>query len=329
MMNAPKKFQSPSAADYAAIADVIRAETLAFQSEDFEAWKECWVQDGRTHDIGVSPTAGLSVVEGWSSISAQMQHVFRERMSCKVIDFDQTNLRVNVAEDTAWVVFDSWARNGHGVLEEKFETRFLERDEQKWKIVYASFVQKHVDSSGAVLVGLDQCGHLVRSSTEALKALEDHPVLTVSAGRVRAHRSEWDRELQVALSQAGRHHGFFETHKFAEDAGSPARYPVVLGQHDDGGVIFVQFSIRDCMTYLRLTTDDLLERRLGFAKTIFGLSTGQLRVAYQIALGKGLKTAAGDLGISVNTARTHLSRLYEKTGVRTQTALVRLLLSVG
>ena len=36
-----------------------------------------------------------------------------------------------------------------------------------------------------------------------------------------------------------------------------------------------------------------------------------------------------DKRISTNTARTHLSRIYDKTCVNSQPALVRLLLSVG
>jgi DNA-binding CsgD family transcriptional regulator len=35
------------------------------------------------------------------------------------------------------------------------------------------------------------------------------------------------------------------------------------------------------------------------------------------------------LGITANTARTHLDRIFDKTGVRTQPALVRALLSVA
>lgn len=65
------------------------------------------------------------------------------------------------------------------------------------------------------------------------------------------------------------------------------------------------------------------------AQAVYGLSDGQARLARQIADGKGAKEAAEALGISVNTARTHLSRLYDKTEAHAQTALVRLLLSVG
>lgn len=54
-----------------------------------------------------------------------------------------------------------------------------------------------------------------------------------------------------------------------------------------------------------------------------------MKLARHIAMGESVKGAAEKLGISVNTARTHMTRLYEKTGVRSQAALVRLLLSVG
>jgi DNA-binding CsgD family transcriptional regulator len=111
--------------------------------------------------------------------------------------------------------------------------------------------------------------------------------------------------------------------------GVPTRYPVILGPTDDGGVAVVHFTIRDNQTFVHLDPDDVIARRLVAAKAVFGLSPGQLRVAQKIASGQGLKTLAQDLGISVNTARTHLSRLYDKTGVSSQPALVRLLLSIG
>ena len=91
----------------------------------------------------------------------------------------------------------------------------------------------------------------------------------------------------------------------------------------------MQVSVRDGTTYLQFDSDGALDRRLSVAQAVFGLSDGQLRVARHIANGAGLKSTAEALGISVNTARTHLSRLYEKTGVSSQTALVKLLLSVG
>ena len=78
--------------DAAAVAAVIRADTLAFQNEDFEAWARCWTHDERARDVCISETAGLSVLKGWTAIAAHMKRVFAEDLSCKLIDFRQTNI---------------------------------------------------------------------------------------------------------------------------------------------------------------------------------------------------------------------------------------------
>jgi DNA-binding CsgD family transcriptional regulator len=45
-----------------------------------------------------------------------------------------------------------------------------------------------------------------------------------------------------------------------------------------------------------------------------------------LSQGKSVDAAASAMGISVNTARAYLKRIYGKTGVRRQPELVRLLL---
>lgn len=57
----------------------------------------------------------------------------------------------------------------------------------------------------------------------------------------------------------------------------------------------------------------------------FDLTPAQARLALVITQGKGLKAAARELGISVHTAHTQLAQLFDKTGVRRQSDLVRLL----
>jgi DNA-binding CsgD family transcriptional regulator len=61
-------------------------------------------------------------------------------------------------------------------------------------------------------------------------------------------------------------------------------------------------------------------------RTQFGLTRAETALAREIAKGDGRQAAAARLGISVGTARTHLMRVFEKTGVRRQAELVRLLL---
>ncbi len=319
----------PADDDRAAIAATIRAETLAFQNRDYDAWARCFVQDERTQDIYVTTTSGLSVQSGWAEVSTYMKHVLDNGLGCPKVPFGQDNMRISVTGDSAWVVFDSWAEAPGEGRTESFETRILQREHGQWKIVYASFMMQRDAPEGNGLVSVDSAGRLLWAGPGMLERLKDHPVLTLSAGRLRAHRRDWDRVLQEALQRAAQFHGHFELHRFAQETGGPFRYPAILGDTDDGGLAIVHVSVRDCVTYIQIDGDARIDRRLAVAQAVYGLSDGQLRIARHIADGDGLKSAAAALGISVNTARTHLARLYDKTGVNTQTALVRLLLSVG
>lgn len=59
----------------------------------------------------------------------------------------------------------------------------------------------------------------------------------------------------------------------------------------------------------------------------YGLTDAEARFAEEILKGDGKRAAAERCGISYSTARTHLSRIFDKTGVHRQAALVRLLKS--
>lgn len=58
----------------------------------------------------------------------------------------------------------------------------------------------------------------------------------------------------------------------------------------------------------------------------FGLTKAEADVALEILKGDGREAAAARLGISMTTVRTHLTHIFEKTGVRRQAELIRLLL---
>jgi DNA-binding CsgD family transcriptional regulator/PAS domain-containing protein len=59
----------------------------------------------------------------------------------------------------------------------------------------------------------------------------------------------------------------------------------------------------------------------------FGLTAAEASLAAEIVKGDGRQACAERLGISLATARTHLTHIFDKTGTRRQAALVRLLLS--
>lgn len=68
------------------------------------------------------------------------------------------------------------------------------------------------------------------------------------------------------------------------------------------------------------------DTRLAAFKIHYGLTPAEAKLAVEMLAGDGRAAAAARCGISVNTARTHLMRVFEKTGVSRQAELIRLLL---
>jgi len=56
-------------------------------------------------------------------------------------------------------------------------------------------------------------------------------------------------------------------------------------------------------------------------RRLYFLTQREAEVAIAVARGAGLRTAADALGIGVNTVRTHLQRVFEKTGTSRQAEL--------
>ncbi len=65
----------------------------------------------------------------------------------------------------------------------------------------------------------------------------------------------------------------------------------------------------------------------GHLMDLFGLTRSEAMLTLALLEGRGLDWAARHAGMSVNTARTHLKRVFEKTGTHRQAELVRLILS--
>ena len=312
-----------------AIWEVIEGETRAFQKGDLALWTDFWQQSSRARDIYFSTIAGSSVIEGIEAITANMRDVFEQGIHRSLVAFDQGDRTLTCTGDIAWATFTDRPTFDGGRRGVSKQVRILERMGPAWKIVLSCVIVDEQEEPGALRLALDGRGHVIQASEAARAALAGHPWLTISAGRLRAVRRDWDRRLQAALAEAGRLHGFFQTHRHAIDQGGPADLHIVLGQTDEGGVATIRLTVRDDRTYLHLDTEGQTLRRLHVAKVVYGLSDAQAGLARRIAEGQSLKEAAEDLGVSVNTLRTHLARLYDKTGVRTQPALVRLLLSLG
>jgi DNA-binding CsgD family transcriptional regulator len=63
--------------------------------------------------------------------------------------------------------------------------------------------------------------------------------------------------------------------------------------------------------------------------TVYGLSRAEVRLCQTLIQGQTLLEASMTLDISRNTAKTHLARVFDKTGVHSQAGLLRMLALSG
>lgn len=319
----------PKDTDKSAIMAVIARETDTFVVRDFQGWSDCWVQDSRTCEVCMSTSLGANVLEGWEQISAQMQKVMVDGLTCEILDFERHDIDITISGHLAHVVFYGRSTHQNGRIERTFETRVMERDAGQWRILHSSFMLMGHQAVDAEKLALDAKGNVLCAPKIALERIEHHPGLTISNNRIRAIRSEWDKTLREGLEAAAARHGYFQHYRYMSQSGRNFRLPIVLGETDEGGVAVCVLFVRDGMTFLETVQESDLEDRMNVAKAIYGLSEAQMILAQRIVGGEDLPSASEAMGITINTARTHLSRIYAKTGINSQTALVRTLLSVG
>ena len=216
---------------------------------------------------------------------------------------------------------------------ELLEHRVLERDDNRWKITHLIFVPVRNTTHDRAHIRVDASGRVAHISPAMKTALADSG-LTISAGRLRAVRPKWDGELQAALR---RMHGLTTFDELGTDFlegefldwARAREFPILLGEDERGGQRYCMVMVQDGQVFVALDSPARTDRRLRLANLVYGLSEAQLRLAREIVGGLALPAAAEKLGISPNTARTHLNRIFEKTGVSNQPALVRCLLTVG
>ncbi|MGY4306601.1 DNA-binding CsgD family transcriptional regulator [Bradyrhizobium sp. USDA 4369] len=110
-------------------------------------------------------------------------------------------------------------------------------------------------------------------------------------------------------------------------AGDPAALAISVGPSMSVGTPTI--ALEPCAVVIARRFSQ--ELPAGFAEAIaqlFELTPQEARVAAAIAAGQSLKQAADLIGIRVSTARTHLGRIFGKTGTSQQSQLVALLRSV-
>ena len=140
--------------DTNAIMQVIADESVAFWNKDFESWSHFWLHTPYIRMNGWWMRGGITIIEGWDALADRVSSTMaanpEPNPTAAHVRRDKINLRVE--GNMAWVTFDQYGQDT-GDLEMDMpglshETRFLEKHNDEWKIVYVGWllVSESVDA---------------------------------------------------------------------------------------------------------------------------------------------------------------------------------------
>lgn len=309
--------------DEAAILALMHANRIAMWTANFDAWRNCFVHEAYTTRWGWWRAGGVFVRRGWDELNARVGRDHPGRRDDFAFDTRIENVTIRIVGDAAWAVYDQlypgYEDDGHVGPGLVHELRIFERRDGEWKIALLGFLDGNGGRRGDPMMRLGPDGAVLWTSRAAEALLVDSDDLVVRAGRLRFRNAAIDTKFRATLAWAQKLDGGLMSHQGAvpivveAGEGLPVNVYWIVAS---GGMILLVFGV-----------GGLDARQLDMAATIYGLSPTQKRVAALVAEGLSLTQIAGRMAISATTARTHLNRIFDKTGVRTQAALVRMLLS--
>ncbi|MEQ8662428.1 MAG: helix-turn-helix transcriptional regulator, partial [Gammaproteobacteria bacterium] len=143
--------------------------------------------------------------------------------------------------------------------------------------------------------------------------------LTLTDGRLTAADASIHERLQQHVLEAGNS----ATGDYAEllELGSGTRDAAVIGLVTAGA----DATSFDDQPYAVVFLFDLGHRQTLSApvlRLVYGLTRSEAKLVQTLVGGCSLEDSAQELGISVNTARTHLKHIFHKTGARRQSELI-------
>jgi DNA-binding CsgD family transcriptional regulator len=314
--------------DKAAILAVIHAETDAYMRRDFEALAAHWVHSPHARRMYAYSSIGNVVDEGWDVIKLRMQQTMEQNPAAMDIATHVTWERMNivVSGDMAWASYDQIGTRANDKFEmagTQHELKIFQRVDGRWKIECIVLMQRAVDNETCPLIEIGPDRKVLWMNAEGHEQIDAHRGLMISGGRLRARSRAHDDGLRDAVAWG---YGQVRVH-IPPTAVERVSKVVILGEDDDAAPMFCWVVLEDGKVLVSYDDQHLLERRIGVAQSIYGLSAAQARLAQLIAQGHDLAQAAERLGVSVNTVRTHLQRMFDRTGARSQSALVGILLS--
>lgn len=308
-----------------AVLAVIEADNRAFWMRDAAALRENRHHAQDMQFWGYLQGGGLVLRRGWEDIGGRLlQHV--EQFPDPVPELAEapiSNLTLRVTAEMAWATFEreypflSHTR-GHAPSGLTYHLRILEKRDGRWLIVMSCILDERLGEEIAVRVA--EGGRIVWTSALAAAQLREDEHFVVRHGELRLRDRRQNAQVQDMIRWA----------IGLDQRPMPQRGAVPVFLQRDTGQPRIAWVMADFGQALVLLDDPRpLRQRLEVAGRSFGLSPAQLEVALALAEGRPLKEFAAASGITLNTARTHLKRMFEKVDVSSQAGLVRALMSLS
>lgn len=171
-------------------------------------------------------------------------------------------------------------------------------------------------------IRLDANAQILDLDAQADQILRQSPAVTRSArGRLTLSDRAADRALGDALKAlAGQPNGRARAFHLADD---PWLDILLVRPRDAALIDMMEPSI---IAYIHGEVGPAGDRREQLSD-LFGLTEKEARLALAISRGRSIREAAGELGLTEQSAREYTKRIYAKTGTRGQADLVRLILT--
>jgi DNA-binding CsgD family transcriptional regulator len=183
--------------------------------------------------------------------------------------------------------------------------------------------------TAALLLGRN--GLLLEANEPAEAMLRESDGLTIDSDRqLHALHAEDERRLRHAIAAArgkaiDEERRLREGVRVARPSGRPP-YLVIATPLPPSSFLLREMAGEAARTLVQIIDPTAAPRRASrMLRQGFGLTAAEARVAVLIATGLGAPQVAMALGVTVNTVRTHVARCFEKTGVRSQVVLARLI----
>lgn len=318
--------------DHEKILSLIDAETSAYFAKDFDAWAKCWAHEPFVRRLAWFGRAGMMLNVGWEEESREQRRSMAAypNPNPSMGRLRRDNLNIRIGTDMAWVTFDQTAPvtgDPFDVPGEQHELRILERVNGEWKIVCCGELRPERDAVPAPLLQVDASGVVVWQNEACTEVLWSSPFLAMRGRRLRATDPASDARLKAAIRWAASA-GDYATHMatMATSSTDHLAAPVLLANPADEVVSVCWVSAQSRMILISLRDQDKSRNAIAPAAIAYGITPAQARLASLIVDGKDVVEAATVLGISVNTARTQLKRMFKKTGAHNQPSLVRAIL---